>query len=223
MNTINWNTYKFHCSGLSNLMVSSRKKDEDLSETTKTYLRELYLKEVWGRQKTDLLANKYVRKGIMCETDSIELVERVTGRKYFKNVKTFENEFIIGTPDIVDPLIDIKTSWDLFTFSSVDEEKALKDYYYQLLGYMVLTGSGDSILTYCLVNTPEEMINDELYKMSFKAPESIIDSHKNNYIFDDIPEALRVKQYGFDYSDIEWRTLQLKIASARNYLSSLSI
>lgn len=224
MNTINWNTYKFHCSGLSNLMTASRKKDELLSETAKTYLKEVYIKEVFSREKSDSVANKFMQKGIECETDSLILAEKVTGNKYFKNQKTLENEYIIGTPDVIEPeLLDIKTSWDIFTFSAIDESKATKEYSYQLLGYMYLTGKRKARLIYCLVNTPSLMIENDMYRLSFNLPEDQIDKYRKNYIYDDIPEKMRVKLYTIEYNEENVVVLIEKIKAARTYLSSLSL
>ncbi len=221
---VDWSTYKFHPSGLKHMMVKSRKKDEILSETTKAALREIYIREVWGRERTDVLANKYMQKGIMCETDSIAMVERVTGNKYFKNQKTLENDYIIGTPDIISPnLVDIKTSWDIFTFSAVDEDQARKDYYYQMLGYMWLTGHEKATLTYCLVNTPDTLVNDELYRLSFKFQNGEEEQYRHNYIYDDIPEELRVKEYEFSFSEQDVEEIKSKIVAAREFLAGLSL
>lgn len=221
MNTIDWSTYTFHCSGLANLMVKARKAGE-LSETTKSYLRDLWIKETWGREKLETIGNKYTTKGIMCETDSIELYERVVGKTYFKNNKQLSNEFVIGTPDLIKPdVVDIKTSWDLYTFTGVDENKAVKDYYYQLLGYMWLTDTQTSTLAYCLVNTPDIMIQDELYRLSFKLPDDKVDQYRNNFVFDDIPEKLRVKDYLFERSEEDIEKLQNNIVLARDYLAHI--
>lgn len=221
MNTVNWSTYKFRCSSLPDLMTTSRKKDEVLSETAKSTLDEVFIREVYGREKSDTIANKYMQKGIMCETDSLELVERLTGKKYFKNLKQLENDFVKGTPDVVTPdVVDIKTSWDIFTFKSVKEDKARKDYYYQLLGYMYLTGAKESHLMYCLVDTPELLANDELYRMSFKIPETEVEKYKNNYTFGDIPEIKRVKNYHFEYSESDIELLKTKLLAAREYLAN---
>lgn len=62
-----FSTYKFHCSGLPQLMVSGRGKDEQLGETAKGYLRELWVYERFGRKKYDNV-NKYTKKGIMVES-----------------------------------------------------------------------------------------------------------------------------------------------------------
>lgn len=224
MKNVDWSQYKFHCSGLGNLMTSSRKKGELLSETTKAYLRELYIKEVWGREKTDMLANKYTQKGIACETDSIALLQKYTKITYFKNQKTLSNEYVVGTPDIIVPtLIDVKTSWDIFTFASVDEDRASKDYGYQLLGYEWLTGHKKASLAYCLVDTPDDMMTDELYRLSFKIPEDQVDLYRHNYKFSDIPETIRVKKYDFIYDEALVEELKGKIIAGREYLSNFTI
>jgi len=205
-------------------MTNARKKGELLSETTKTYLQEIYIKEVWGREKSDMVGNRYTQKGIMCETDSLELIERVTGKKYFKNQKTLENEWIVGTPDVTgQDLVDIKTSWDVFTFMNATEDQAKKDYYTQVLGYMWLLGVQTATVSYCLVNTPEKTINDELYRLSFKLPEDQIEKYRNNYIFDDIPENLRIKSYSYVYDENIVENIKNKIKNARDYLSEITL
>lgn len=233
MNTIDFTTYKFRASFLPALMTNSRSKTDPLSETTKAALRELYIKVVYDREKYDK-TNKYTEKGIACEPDSMDLVQKVTGLTYFKNKETLENEFITGTPDIIDGVdaakivIDIKTSWDIWTYMGATEDKAYKDYYYQLLGYMWLTGAPASKLVYCLVNTPEEIMNDELYKLSFKVKglgtDPVIDEKvKKNYIFDDIDPNSRVKFYPLTLDEADIEQLKDKIYHARAYLATLKL
>lgn len=222
---MNWDNYKFHCSGLKNLMVNPRLKSETLSETTKNYLDEIFIKEVFHREKTDMIANKYVRKGVMCEPDSFKLVEDVTKEVYFKNQATLENDFVVGTPDIQAPekIIDIKTSWDLFTFFKVDRDQAESDYYYQLLGYMMLTGKKKADLIYCLVDTPEELINDELHRLNFYMNEDEAKSYRINYVYGDIPAEAKIKRFEFDYDEEVAEKLKERIVLAREYLAGLSI
>ena len=234
INKIDFKTYKFRCSGLANLMVSSRSKTDPLSETTKAYLREVFIREVYQREKFDT-TNKYTEKGIMCEPDSMDLIKKVKKQTYFKNNQHFENEYIQGTPDIVlmdaeksSYVKDVKTSWSIFTFANVTEESALKSYYYQLLGYMSLTGAKTSELIYCLVNTPEEIMNDELYKLSFKYPEmnesdEKMQRFKRNYIFDDIPAKQRIKSFAIEYNEDDYAELIQKIILSRAYLQTLSL
>lgn len=225
---INFDNYLFRASGLGNLLTNPIKKDEVLSETTKTYLRELWIAEVFDRRK--YVANKFTSKGIACESDSLDLVKEVTGKTYFKNQKEYSNDFIKGTPDVVsdDFILDIKTSWDIFTFSSVTLTGAMKDYYGQMLGYMLLTGKEKAKLTYCLVTATEDIIQEELRRLSYSFPEidqseEAAAKYRKNYEFDDIPAAMRMKQFELPL-DVEVKEkLYTRIEASRAYMNSLSL
>lgn len=226
MNQINFSTYQFRPSGLAKLMTNSRSKDGSLSETTKSYLQELYIKEVFGREK--LITSPAMRKGTSVESDSLDLVQAVFGKTYFKNEKKLANDFITGTPDVIDTknnlVIDIKSSWDIWTFAKVTEKSAIADYGWQLLGYMWLTGVTKASLIYALVNTPEFIINDELYRLSFKLPpDTDTDPYKINFLFDDIESKLKVKRFDLEYSEEKIEELKAKIQLCRAYLSTLSL
>lgn len=233
MNQIDFSNYKFRCSGLKHLMVLPKTKQArengELSESTKTYLRDIYIKEVFGREKPNISTGA-TKKGTMVESDSLDLVQKVTGQTYFKNNKRLENDFIKGTPDVIckdDLVIDIKSNWDIWTFASVDYKKARTNYYYQVLGYMWLTGKSQGELDYCLVNTPEELISKELYKLSFSIPGlleggiEIENELRKNYIYDDIDGKIRLKKFIFDRSEEDIETLMRQIIIAREYLQTL--
>lgn len=229
MNKIDWSVYKFRSSSLPSLMVKPRAASEVLSETAKSYLREIYIQEIFSREKYNT-ASKYTDKGIACESDSLDLVQKVTKETYFKNKKELSNDFIKGTPDVIlkDMIKDIKTSWDIWTFSAVDEDSAKKTYYHQLLGYMWLTGTKQADLIYCLVNTPPEIIADELYKLSFRYPEigtsdEADAKYKKNYLFDEIDPALRMKSFKLEYSEVDIEILKMRITEARKYLEGMTL
>ena len=226
MNTVDFTKQKFHPSSLKLLMTNSRSKSEPLSETAKGCLHEIYIEEVFGRKKT--ISSPAMSKGTAVETDSLELLQTVTGETYFKNNKTLENEYLIGTPDVVDKaknlVIDIKSSWDIWTFSRVTQDSALKDYAWQLKGYMWLTQTRDARLVYALVNTPEFIITDELYRMSFKLPpDTDTDQFRPNYLFDDIPSEMKIKQFEVCYFDDEIKELTARLDLCREYLSTLTL
>lgn len=221
---MNFDKYLFHASGLSKVMTNGRSKKDPLSETAKGYLHEIYVKEKYGREKIEMLMNKYTRKGVMVETDSISLFEKLEGKTFFKNQKTISNKYVCGTPDIItsEEIIDIKSSWDLFTFLAVTEKKALDDYYWQLVAYMWLTDTTKARLVYVLSNTPETMISDELYRLSFYIDEEQAEKYRINYEFDDILDKDRVKVYLVRMDKDLIPTIEKKIALARTYLNSLS-
>jgi hypothetical protein len=223
---MDFTNYKFRCSGLAHLLVNGRSKKEILSETTKAYLRELWIKEAFNREK--YVTTKFMKKGTIVESDSLDLVQEVTGQTYFKNSKRFENDYIAGTPDVVkDRVIDIKSSWDIWTFSSIDEKKAHKSYYPQMLGYMWLTKFTNSELIYCLVNTPLEQVEYELYKL--KVSGMIEDNPQDegkarlNFEFGDIEPSLRMKSYTFEFDESIKNTLIERIEASREYMNTLSL
>ena len=127
----------FRCSSLSKLMTNPKLEADieagNLSETTKTYLLEVYISEKYNRDKN--VTSKYMEKGLLVEEDSITLYSRVMKKFFKKNESKLSNEFIKGTPDLytgleiteADLVIDIKSSWDIFS-SSVEELKDYQEY-----------------------------------------------------------------------------------------------
>lgn len=230
MNKVDFSNYKFRASGLVHLMTNSRTKSDPLGESTKTYLRDIFIKEAYGRERLDF-KTKYTDKGIQCESDSLDLVQKVTKQTYFKNKSGFENKWIKGTPDIIIPkdhIKDIKTSWDIWTYAKADEKVAKDTYFYQMLAYMWLTETEKAELLYCLVNTPEEIIASEAYKASFQFPEigesdEAMTKFRKNYIFDDIPAKERIKSFWFESSEEEIEAVKNKVILAREYLAQLHL
>jgi hypothetical protein len=221
-----------HCSSLPLLMTKSRVKDS-LSETTKTELTKIWVESEYGRKRD--ITTKFTEKGIICEQDSIDLLNKKMGYRdgYKKNTELFSNEFITGTPDIIpfnaNNIYDIKTSWDLLSYVQSDEDKARKTYYYQLLGYMALVGAKSGHIAYCLVDTPDSFIRDELYKQSFQTdPESPEYKTKEQEIiknmkFGDIPEDKRVKVFDFEFNQKDIDEVYLKVKEWRSFLNNLHL
>lgn len=224
MNKVNWSKYKFHCSSLPVLMTKSRSKKEILSETTKAKLREIWIEEVYGRKNYGS-ANKYTQKGLEVEQDSLEIVTKVLNKGFLaKNKETLENEYLIGTPDVVSPiLIDIKSSYDIWTFSAIEEKKAIKDYYWQLLGYMWMLGITESKLIYALVNTPPMILEDEIYRLTFKIGEEEADKARINYQYDDINVADRVKIFDLGFDESRINEVMIMCHTAREYLAKIKL
>ena len=180
-------------------MTNSRSKGEVLSKTCISELISLWIEKKYGRSKE--IFNRYLDKGIAAEDDSITLLSSLDVAFYQKNEVNFQNDWLTGTPDIVSPLIDIKSSWDIFTFFKAKHEPINKDYEYQLQGYMDLTGADQARLVYCLVNTPQHIVDKENNYLPYKTG-----LHPNNTfelqvaiedlsVYDDIPEAERTFEF----------------------------
>jgi hypothetical protein len=200
-------------------------RSKPLGETCKSALDEIFALEFFGREK--FLITKEMYKGTAVESDSLTLYEKVTGEKYFKNQKLLENEFLVGTPDVIanDTVIDIKSSWDHLSFAKINSEKAKKQYYWQLAGYCLLTGKSKAEIAYCLVNTPDDLIDSEIYHLAHLMPElenddELLEKVKRNYIFDDIDPKYRLKRTHFEVLEGDMEEIKERAALWRNYLNN---
>lgn len=230
---MDFNNYKFRASGSGNLMVEPRSKSESLSETTKKYLRACYIESEFKRRKD--ISSKFLDKGLQVEELSIDLLSSVNKEFYIKNEERLSNDFIEGTPDIIHEeegnkiIIDIKSSWDIYTFSdSMDSENKL--YYWQLQCYMWLTGARKAILAYCLVDTPDEIIDREikraLYQSGISENSQAFIDYKNEmtayYKYNDIPQQKRVFTKDYDFNPEAITALQNRIIEAREFLNNIN-
>lgn len=225
-----FDNHLFRASGVGYLMVNPKDKKEELSESTKTHLLDIYISETYGRRK--VLSSPAMLKGNMVEEDSITLVTQQTGDLLLKNKKQLSNEFIKGSPDIVtaDTVIDTKSSWDLYTFIKADGTD--KMYYWQLQSYMWLTGKEKAKLAYCLVNSPAQQIYQEkrraMYSLGLvdmEGTEEFDEMERQvelNMTFDDIPPEKRIKMFDFEYNPKDIELLKQRITNARLYLNQLA-
>lgn len=226
-----FDTWKVHCSSIGEIMTNPR-SGSGLSETCKTHLLECWITETYGRRKE--FTNQYIKKGLMVEEDSLTLYSLVKKKYFVKNQETFENDFLIGTPDIIEPeeIIDIKSSWDLFTFHSVLTKPINKDYEYQLKGYCDLKNKDVAKLAYCLINTPEQLVNDQKRKLQWSM--GLIDAEANedyrkaceeidkaNY-FDDIPIEKRYIEFTLKRSPDTIEKIYTRVKECREFLNSLN-
>jgi len=197
-------TFKLRASASGKLMTSPRNKSESLSETTKSYLKEWATEQIYGFRKE--IKNKYLSKGLKLEDTAIDkAIEWLDLPLVLKNEKHFEDDYFKGTPDLIlnDTVYDIKCSWDAYTFPLFDEEVPTKDYFYQLQVYMWLTGCRKAVLTYVLLNTPDELTYEE----------------KRTY--DHLDKKYRIKTFAFDFDQSVIDTLIERVKESRNYLETL--
>ena len=194
--------FKARASAAGKLMTAARSKTETLSETTKTYLKDWAVSEIYGYQKE--IKSKYITKGLTKEDEAIDkAIEWLDLDFVLKNEKYFEDDYFCGTPDIItdDEVLDIKCSWDCFTFPLFDTEIKNKDYFTQLQVYMHLTGKKRARLVYVLLNTPEEMHWEQQLK------------------YDDKPKKLRIKAFSVDYDPLVIESLKEKVIESRKYIN----
>lgn len=207
-------------------LIEKEKAEPTLSATTQSYLKEIHAREVFGKSKE--LQSRYLDKGIMAEEYGITLYSEVTNSLFIKNKERKTNDYFSGECDNAQGKIrDIKCSWDLDTFPLHQDKLENQDYYWQLQGYMDLWHLTKAELIYCLVDTPDVLIEDEKRKMLYRIsamelPKELEEEIENTMRFTDIPQSLRVKVYQVDYDPVGLATLRSQIHLSRAYLNKLS-
>jgi hypothetical protein len=218
---------KIRCSAIGKIMTSPKLKGELLSQTTKTYLQELAVAEKYGIYKE--FSSRYTDKGNQVEELSIALCNDVLDLGFiYKNEDHFTNDWIKGTPDVNtdEILLDVKSSWDATTFPFFDTELKNKDYFYQLQGYMWLTGKEECLLCYCLIDTPLQIVEDEIRREHWKAnliEESLDlrDFVQSKHTFGHIPKKKRVKTFKIAKDDEVIEAIKTRIEQCREYYNQL--
>ena len=218
---------KIRSSAIGKIMTNPKTKGETLSQTTKTYLQELAVQEVYNIRKE--FSSRYTDKGNEVEELSIALCNDVLGLGFiYKNEEHFSNDWITGTPDVNtnEILLDVKSSWDATTFPFFDTELKNKDYFYQLQGYLWLTNKTEALLCYCLIDTPLQIVEDEIRREHWKA--SLIEESLDlrafvqaKHTFGHIPKEKRVKTFRIAKDDEVIEAIKTRIEECREYYNNL--
>jgi hypothetical protein len=195
-----------------------------LGKTGETYVKSWLKEQVYNRRVE--ISSKYLSKGLIMEDAGIDLYNEYAGIFSVKNEQFFENDFICGTPDIIlkDEIIDIKCPYDFSTFPLFEKEIPNMDYYYQLQGYMWLTGRKSANLVYTLVDMPEHLIEREAKSKSFQLgydfEEVLIDLSKK-LTYSDISIDKKIKCFKIDYNEQIIDKIKTRVEECRNYINSL--
>jgi hypothetical protein len=220
--------FKERASQIGRIMVNPRAKSAEISKGALSRVQEAVIHDQFGIKK--VFWSKAMDKGNECEDDSIELFGRVYGLfNLKKNEESFENDHFTGTPDLLydDLVIDVKSSWDGNTFPWFEESIPNKDYYYQLQAYMDLAGKDRAILAYCLVNSQEDMIQDEIRRQAWQhkmieSSNEFDDAVRSQMEFDHIPEVLRIKAFEFEKDQEVIDQMKDRVELCRKYYDQYS-
>jgi hypothetical protein len=195
---MNSQIFKIRASAGGKLMTEPRAKSETLSETTKSYLKEWAISQMFGVKNE--IKSKYTERGIQDEYKAIDLMMQILDLPFtIKNEQFFEDDFFCGTPDLIvgDTVYDAKCVWSCFTFPIFDKEIPNKDYFFQLQIYMHLTGCKKAVLSYVLLDN--EVI-PHIYKVEPKQ---------------------RIKTFEFNYEPEIIEKLKNKVILSREFLKQL--
>ena len=205
-------THLFRCHNIGRLMTAptaaAMKAGEVLSVGAKTLVREIAAQDIMGIDF--VVSSKEMEKGIVCEGESIDLLNRVRGLSLSKNTERRSNGLISGECDLFDATrregFDVKTSWSVKTFPAFEIDAVDSIYEWQARSYMWLWGVERWTVAYCLVDTPPELIG-------YEPPSLHVVSH--------VPEHMRLTTWTIERDADKEALIAAKVAAARAYYAEV--
>lgn len=216
-------------------LIAKKNAPPEFSKTLISYLKELAIEIETGRVKE--IETDPIKKGIELENESIELVNKIYKKSYVKNGKKYENEYVVGTPDIIEVtkekrfvIRDIKTVKDIFTHPYYDTEIPNTDYFYQLQSYMWLTNAEIAYLDYVLLDAPEWYIQKVLkYKYFEQIDKGMEGEELENFLHEeeiklrfnltyfDLPDERKIKTFKIERNDFVIEKIKNQIELIRQF------
>lgn len=224
--------------------LEATKHIDPLPTTAKSYLKRVYGELKYGKKTAyKEKGNKYTNKGKLAEADSLKLISDLDGIEYKKNEIRIDNEFLSGIPDTfigkdiynAEYIPDVKSSWDWDTFSDSLDKDLNPLYWWQIQGYLALTGASAGEVSYCLISMPESLLMDEIRLLEGRLQKTmnlidvtITKEYKesalalvNNLTFDNIPPKDRRQKFEVKRNDDAINKIYETIPKCREYLQEL--
>jgi hypothetical protein len=210
---INPDTFKIRCSAIGQIMTNDR-SGKGMGQMPKTYCQKWLTEQIYGKRME--FTSKEIEKGVQMEDEAIQLISRYYFNQYEKNEKQYSDDYKTGTPDIVTFHIrDIKCAWDCYTFPLWETELPNTAYYWQVQGYMSLTGLDVAYIDYCLMDTPEHLYI--FGNMSIDQEDKLINYHT----YSNLPDFLRVKSFLVKRDDDAIQSINDRVDQCREYIAEL--
>lgn len=216
--------FKIRCSAIGQIMTDGRAKGT-MGKTAESYLKLWVLEQVFNRKK--MISTKYMVKGNIMEDYGIDRIGAwLEIPDAIKNEQHFEDEFMTGTPDLLsgDMVIDLKSSWDFTTFPYFDTECPNSDYYWQLQGYMHLTGKKSAKLIYVLSDTPLHLIESECKSYCWKTGEmfeDVIADFVHRMTYNDIMPHEKIRIFDIERNDEDIQRIIERVKLCREFINNL--
>lgn len=174
--------------------------DPELSVSAIKHLIRRYSWEKYNKRVVSIdQARSTTRKGNMMEEEAIAIVSALDKQQYSKEQCMVSNEYLLGICDVFHnggrKIIDVKASWNIYTFMPNLINPVDTSYWYQMQGYMELYDADVAEVCYVLVNTPPHLIAREREKMADKYMTGEITKDKYD-------EGMTSLDHSFDYDKI---------------------
>lgn len=228
-------------SQLGALMTKGRGKE--FGDTALKMIQESVLFHKYGIEPPNI-TSKQLEKGILNEREGMIMAKDVFNWDIdvdAPKVRLF-NDYLTGEPDVNQSILaDIKCSFSAQTYfkTFMETEVKNKPYIYQMNAYMFLTNHKQCELVYCLTNTPDHIIANEIQKTTYEllkqpkyteqgmedafsmaehdAEQMIVSQHK----FDKIPKDKRVKRFIIERDDELIEKICERIEKARELFDEM--
>lgn len=212
---------------------------EMLSNGAISKLKEVYVREKYNKQVVSI-GKDYspaILNGVMSESKVLSLISDFEGIKCKLHKKVIYNSFLKGILDAyigksakkATKVIEIKTCQNMQSLMSVlDPQEAYDKYYWQIMGYLAITGAEEGTIYHCVVTYPERIINDEINKFIYKAKvfgldggyvEQQIERIRFNLSFDDIPINERIYKFSVQRDENIIKDIYKKVKYCRGWLN----
>lgn len=221
------------------IRIENEGKVEGIGPGGISKLKDIYIKEKWHKEIINV-AKDYVPailNGTLSEPKSLELVSELDGITYKKHKALIKNKYLKGILDCylgaslkkMDKVIDIKTAASMQSLVGlIRDEETKSKYYWQIMGYLAITGAQEGEVCHCLVSYSERIITDEINKFLQRTKNLGFDGEyidaqihriKFNMTFDEIPIEQRVVRFKVQRDEEAIRNIYDKIKFARKWLN----
>lgn len=205
-------------------------ENPELPDGAKTYCQKWLKEQLYNRRKH--FSNLYLEKGIQCEDGAIQFASEYHGWiGASKNDEWFEDDYMQGTPDIIlehdSHVIDIKNSYDAFSFPLFETEIPTKGYDTQLQVYLHLTGHKYATLCYALMDAPLDIMKEEMRRMSWKegsmgaVSDELYAKVKAEMTYSNLIPELRLKTFTVTKDPTVIEDLIFRVEKCREYIALL--
>ena len=209
-----------------------------ISKLKDIYIREKYHKQVVSINKDYSVA---ILNGVISESKTLALVSEFEGVRCKLHKKLVSNYWLKGimdayvgsSPKKATKIVEIKTCQNMQSLMTVlDPEEAYDKYYWQMMGYLAITGAEEGTIYHCVVTYPERIINDEINKFIYKAKnfgldgeyvENQIEKIRFNLSFDDIPVNERIYKFTVKRDEDAIKDIYDKVKYCRKWLNEYNI
>lgn len=210
-----------------------------ISKANENVLRTIYSREKYKKypQSSSKDYSLQMVNGTMSEKASLELSKEVLGSKIKVSKGSISNDHLKGIIDgytgrtvyKANHIYEIKTSANYETFlNNANSEKERSDYYWQVMGYLSITGAKKGTIIHTCVSYHPDIITQEIGRYLAKirglnVPSEIVDKQidriRNNMTFDDIPKNERVATFTVERNEQEIELIRKKVLSFRVWLN----